>query len=79
MDKENVISYSGDDIVGLIERDNVVLIPAAFSPHGHTGPLFNRLIYGHGTEPHRIFTNRPNANICEGSARSSRVPHDILK
>ena len=40
-DKENDVSYSGDEIMGLIERDNMVLIPAAFSPHGHTGQLSN--------------------------------------
>ena len=51
--------------MGLIERDNMVLIPAAFTPQGHIGPLFNRLMYGHDTEPHRIFKNRPKANICE--------------
>ena len=77
-DKENDISYSGDEIMGIIERDNMVLVPATFTPHGHTGPLFNRLIHGHNTEPLRIFRNRPNANICEDSARSFRVPHDML-
>ena len=54
-DKENGITYSGDDIMGLIERDNMVLISAVFSPHGHTSQIFNRLIYEHDTEPHRIF------------------------
>ena len=39
---------------------------------------FNRLMYGHDTEPHQTFENRPNANICEDSTQSSRVPHDIL-
>ena len=76
-DKETGISYSSDEIMGLIERDNMVLIPAAFSPHDHTGLLFNRLMYGHDTEPRQTFKNKPNANTCEDSARSSRVPHDI--
>ena len=35
-------------------------------------------MYGYDTEPHRIFRNRPNANICEGSAQNSRVPNDML-
>ena len=54
----------------------MVLIPAVFSPHSHTGPLLNRLMYGNDTEAHQTFKNRPNTNICEDAARSSRVPHD---
>ena len=77
-DKENDISYSVDEIMGLVERENMMLIPAAFSSHCHTGPLLNRLMYGHDTEPHRTFKNRPNANTCKDYARSSRDPHDIL-
>ena len=45
--KKGGISNSGDEIMGLIERDNMVLIPAAVTPHGHTGPLLNRLLYRH--------------------------------
>ena len=77
-DKENGISYSGDEIMGLIERDNMALTPASFSPHSHTGLLLNRLMHGHDTKLHRTFKNRPNTNTCEDSARSSRVPHDTL-
>ena len=29
-------------------------------------------------EPHRIFRDRPNATICEESARSTKVPHNML-
>ena len=36
--------------MGLTERDNMVLIPAADTPHGHTGPLFNRLLYEDTTQ-----------------------------
>ena len=77
-DKEKGISYSGDEIMSFIERDNIVLIQAAVTPHGQTSPLFSRLLYlyGHGTESH--FRDRPNANICKASARSTKVPHNIL-
>ena len=67
-DKENDVSYSGDESMSLIEGDNMVLVPAAFTPHGHTIPLFNRLMYGHDTKPHWTLRNRPNVNICEDSA-----------
>ena len=30
------------------------------------------------TEPHGIFGGRPNTNICEESAQSTKVPHNIL-
>ena len=63
--------------MGLIERVNMVLISAAVTPHSHTSPLFNRLLYGHDTEPHRIFKDGPNATICEDSAQNTRVPHDM--
>ena len=56
----------------------MVLVPAATTPHGRTSPLFNRLLYGHNTEPHPIFRDRPNANICEESARSTKVPHNMV-
>ena len=62
----------------LIERDNMVLVPAAITPHDHTSPLFNRLLYGNDTEPHKTFRDRPNANMCEESARSTKVPHNML-
>ena len=32
-DKENGISYSGDEIMGLIERDNMVLTALVLSPY----------------------------------------------
>ena len=35
-------------------------------------------MYRQDTEPRRTFKNRPNANTCEDSARSSRVSHDML-
>ena len=70
-DKEHGVSYSGDDIMGLMERDNMALIPAAFSPHGHAGPPFHRRMYGHDSELHLTFNNRPNANTCEDSASHS--------
>ena len=50
----------------LIERDNMVLIPAAFSPHGHTGPLFNRLMLDttpNITEPSRTDLTPTSAKI----------------
>ena len=62
----------------LMERDNLALIPVAVTPHGHTSPLFNRLLYGNDTELHKTFRDRPNANICEESARSTKVPHNML-
>ena len=77
-DKENGISYSGDESMGLIERDNIVLIPDVVTPHGHTGPLSNRFLYEHDAEPRQIFKNRPNANTCEDSARSSNISHNML-
>ena len=64
--------------MGLIERSNVVLVPATVTPHGHTSPLFNRLLYGHHTDSHQVFRNRPNANICEESVQSTKVPHAML-
>ena len=70
---------SGDEIMGRIERDNVVLIPTAATLHGHNSPLFNRLLYRHDTETHRVFKDRPNANICEDLERSTRTPHAILE
>ena len=30
------------------------------------------------TEPHKTFRDRPNANICEESGRSTNVPHNML-
>ena len=73
-DKQSGTSCSGDEIMGLIERD----VPAAITPHGHTSPLFNRPLYGHNTEPHRIFRDRPKTSICKDSERCTRVPHNIL-
>ena len=78
VDKQSGISYSGDKIIGLIERCNMKLVPTAITPHGHTSLLFITLLYEHDTEPHRLFRDRPNANICEASARSTRVSHNIL-
>ena len=78
IDKQSGISYSSDKIIGLIERGSMVLVPAAITPHGHTSLLFITLLYEHDTEPHRLFRDRPNANICEASARSTRVSHNIL-
>ena len=62
----------------MMTRDNMVLIPTAITPHGHTSPLFNRFMYGDDTKPHPTFKDRPNANICDERARNSKVPHDIL-
>ena len=64
--------------MGLIERSNVVLVPATVTPHGHTSPLFNRLLYGHHTGSHQVFRNRPNTNICEESVQSTKVPPAML-
>ena len=47
--------YSGDEIMGLIERDNMVLIPVFITPRDNTGPLFNHLLYDHDTKPHGNF------------------------
>ena len=77
-DEQNVISYSGDEIMGLIEQDTMVLVPAVITPHDHTSCLLSRLLYGHGIEPHRIFRDRRNTNICEDSTRNTKVPHNIL-
>ena len=77
-DKQSVISYSGDEIMGLIERDKMVLVPAAITPLGHTSRLFKKILYEYDTEPHRIFRDRPNTNICEESAQSTKVRHNIL-
>jgi hypothetical protein len=77
-DKQTGIAYSGDEIMRLMERDNLALIPVAITPHGHTSPLFNRLLYGHDTEPHTTFKDKPYANMCEESARSTKVPHNML-
>ena len=66
--------------MGLIERDKAILVPAAITitPHGHTSPLFSRLLYGHDTKLRWISRDRPNTNICEESARSTKVPHNML-
>ena len=77
-DKRTGVTYSGEEIMHLMERDNLALIPVAVTPHGHTSPLFNRLLYGHDTEPHTTFKNKPCANTCEESARSTKVPHNML-
>ena len=77
-DKESGISYNGDEIMSLIGRNNMILIPASITPHGHTGPLLNRFLYDHNTTPHNMYKNRPNDQRCEESARSTKAPHDIL-
>ena len=60
-DEKHSISYGGDDIMGLVERDHMALMPAVFSTHGHAGPLFHRRVYGHDAAPHPTFENRPHA------------------
>ena len=62
----------------MITRDNMVPIATVVTPHRHTSPLFNRLMYGRDTKPHPAFKDRPNPNICEEWARSTRVPHNML-
>ena len=67
-------------IMGLIERDNMVLIPVSITPHGHAGPLFIKFFYGHGKEPHDpVFRDRPNGQISEESVRFANVysPQDL--
>ena len=61
----------------LIEK-NMALIPAMMIPHGQTGPLLNRLLYVHDMPPHNTFKDRPHVQTCKQTARSARVPHNIL-
>ena len=56
----------------------MALILAAVTPHGHTGPLVNRLLYGHDTLPHNTSKDRPHGQACKETARSAQVPHNIL-
>ena len=77
-DKQNQATYSWEEILQLINSNNMALIPAAVTPHGHTIPLFNRLLYGSGVEPHTTFKNKPHTQQCERIARSTSVPHGIL-
>ena len=76
--KQSGISCSGDETIGFIEQGNMILVPVVTTPHGHTSPLFNWLSHGHNTELHQIFRDRPDANICEESVRSTKVPHNML-
>ena len=74
-DKKSGIFYSGGDIMSLIERDIIILAPTSITSHGHTGPLFNQLLYGHKTQPHGHFRDRPNGQIVEEYAWSANVPY----
>ena len=77
-DKSNQITYSGEEICRLINNNNMTLTPAPVTPHGHTGPLFNRFLYGSDADPHPTFKNKPHAQECERIARSASVPHGVL-
>ena len=55
-EKKSRFFYSGDEIIGLAKRESIVLFSASIKLHGRTRSLFNRLIYGHDTEPHNTFT-----------------------
>ena len=55
MDKQSGTFYSGDEIMGLIQQHNMVLIPASITSRGRTGLLFNHLLYGHDIKLHGNF------------------------
>ena len=78
-DKETMISYTGDEIIGEILKENMALIPIAISPHGHTSGLWNRHMYGTSPMPCPDFdAKRINAPAAYKLACSPKVPWGIL-
>ena len=56
----------------------MALVLAAVTQYGHTEHLFNRFLYGSDVDPHSTFKNKPHAQECERTARSTSVLHGIL-
>ena len=70
-DKGTGVTYSGDEIIGDIIRNNQALIPISVSPHGHMGSLFMRFLYGVDALPINNFTEgRVQAEAASRVARS---------
>lgn len=70
-------TLSGDAIMHNIISNDMTLIPAAISPHGHTGDLLNRFLYGSTPTPINFTANFPHAATAERIART-KCPSGIL-
>ncbi len=72
---------TGDQIIGRLIQEKMVLIPIAISPYGQFGTIFNRFLYGCKKVVHAEYDNpeKPNAKPMAELSTSRKVPRGVLK
>ena len=70
----------GDEVIGDLLNNNMILLPLALDPHGRWGPIMHNLLFNTATPPkYKFKPNVPNASIMAFKATTTPCPLGILQ
>jgi hypothetical protein len=77
---DNNTTISGDQVIGDLLHQNLILLPFAIDPFGRWGPILqNFLLRSETTLEYKFHATRPNAKIMVHKATSDPCPLGILR
>lgn len=77
---DNTTTIKGDEVIGDLLNQNMILLPFIIDPHGWWGPILQNFLYhAETTLEYQFYASRPNAKIMFHRATTNRCPLGILK